>query len=69
MSTHAIQNASSFAPNWSADELVAAVPQTMPALHSFVLQPPANAAALHRPRRVAPAYVANTALMPFRVRG
>jgi hypothetical protein len=38
-------------------------------LHTFTFQPPANAAALHRPRRVGPAYVANASLMPFRVRG
>lgn len=69
MSTHTIQNASAFTPNWSADELTAAVPQTLPALHNFTFQPPANAAALHRPRRIKPAYAAHAALAPFRVRG
>ena len=69
MSTHATANASAFTPNWSADELTAAVPQTMPALHAFAFQPPANAATVHHPRRVASDYVANAALTPFRVRG
>ncbi len=69
MSTHATANASAFTPHWSADELAAAVPQSPPALHTFAFQPPANAAALHRARRIASAYVANAAMTPFRVRG
>ncbi len=69
MTTATTHHVYSVSPNWSADELAAAVPQTMPALHTFAFQPPANDAQLHHPRRVAPAYVANAALTPFRVHG
>jgi hypothetical protein len=57
-----------FAPNWSADELVAAVPAKRPPLHSFAFKLPANAAQPHRPsRHMTRHYVAQTALPLFRV--
>jgi hypothetical protein len=61
--------ASAFAPNWTADALAAAVPRTLPPLHTFDFLPPANAAALHRPRREGLRYIAQAALAPFRVHG
>lgn len=56
-----------FAPHWSAEELTAAIPRALPPLHRFAFIPPANAAALHRPRRASIAYVANPAPTLFRV--
>jgi hypothetical protein len=55
-------------PQWSADELVAAVPAKLAPLHTFEFKLPANAAQLHRPsRRVTLSYVAKTGLSLFRV--
>jgi hypothetical protein len=65
--THAA--ASAFAPNWTADALAAATSRELPPLHTFDFLPPANAAALHRPRRSDARYIAQAALSPFRVRG
>jgi hypothetical protein len=56
-----------FAPYWSAEELTDAIPRALPSLHRFAFVPPANAAALHRPRRASTAYVANPAPTLFRV--
>jgi hypothetical protein len=58
-----------FAPHWSADALAAAMPRTLPPLRSFDFQPPANAAALHRPRRSDASYITQATLNTFRVRG
>jgi hypothetical protein len=58
-----------FAPHWSAEELADAVPRALPPLHRFAFVAPANAAALHRPRRQLPAYVDTSAPTLFRVRG
>jgi hypothetical protein len=56
-----------FAPYWSAEELTDAIPRALPPLRSFAFMPPANAAALHRPRRTSTAYVATPAPTLFRV--
>ncbi len=58
-----------FAPQWSADDLVAAVPVPLPPLHTFNFQLPANAAQLHRPSRrlQTSRYCAQPALPLFRV--
>jgi hypothetical protein len=56
-----------FTPNWSADDLVAAFPRTMPPLRTFSFQVPANATELHRPRRVRSGYAPHTSLALFRV--
>ena len=58
-----------FAPQWSADDLVAAVPVSLPPLHTFTFQLPANAAQLHRPSRrlQASRYCPQPALPLFRV--
>ena len=40
-----------FAPQWSADDLVAAVPMPLPPLHTFTFELPANAGHGHRPSR------------------
>lgn len=69
MSAHTLHNAHAFFPNWSADELAAAMPRALPPLHTFDFRPSANAAALHRPRRTTQAYIAQAALTLFRVRG
>jgi hypothetical protein len=61
--------ADAFAPHWSAEELAAAVPQALPPLHRFEFRLPANAAALHRPRRSEAGYAAQRALRPFRIGG
>jgi hypothetical protein len=68
MSNRIVRTASAFAPNRSADALVAAVPRALPPLSSFAFAPPANAAMLHRPRRGGDRYIAQTALNLFRVR-
>jgi hypothetical protein len=47
--------------------LTDAIPRALPSLHRFAFVPPANAAALHRPRRASTAYVANPAPTLFRV--
>lgn len=57
-----------FAPHWSAEELTDAIPRALPPLRHFAFAPPANAAALHRPRRMSTAYVANSAPTFFRIR-
>lgn len=58
----------SFAPHWSAEELTDAVPRALPPLHRFAFVPPANAAALHQPRRQTMAYASSSTLSLFRVR-
>lgn len=68
MSNRTASDAIVFAPSWSAEELVDAVP-ALPALHRFEFRWPANAAALHRPRRLAPPYALATAFAPFRIGG
>jgi hypothetical protein len=40
-----------FLPQWTADELAAAVRLPLPPLHTFDFSPPANDDAPHRPRR------------------
>lgn len=69
MSTRTAQQpaASAFAPHWTAEALAAAMPRAL-SLRDFEFQPPANAAALHRPRRADRAYAAQAALPLFRVR-
>ncbi len=57
-----------FAPHWSAEELVDAVPRALPPLHRFAFVPPANAAALHRPHRQTTVYASTSASPLFRVR-
>lgn len=57
-----------FAPHWSVEELTDAVPRALPPLHRFAFVPPANAAALHRPRRTSLAYAASPAATLFRIR-
>jgi len=66
---HTSHPTQSFNPQWSADDLAAAIPRAMPALHRFEFRLPANAAALHRPRRRLVPFAASTALSTFRVRG
>jgi hypothetical protein len=57
-----------FFPQWSADELAAAVPAKLAPLHTFEFKLPANAAQLHRPsRRVAQSYCTRSALPLFRI--
>lgn len=58
-----------FFPQWSADDLVAAVPAPPPPLHTFAFELPANAAQLHRPSRrlQTSRYCAQSALPLFRV--
>jgi hypothetical protein len=57
-----------FAPLWSADDLVAIVPQRLPPLHTFEFMLPANAALLHRPsRRLIRSYSSPSALPLFRI--
>ncbi len=57
-----------FFPQWSADELAAAVAAPLPPLHTFEFTLPANAAQLHRPsRRMALCYSARRAPPLFRV--
>jgi hypothetical protein len=69
MSTRTAQQpvASAFTPNWTAEALAAAMPRAL-SLRDFEFQPPANAAALHRPRRSDRGYVVQAALPLFRVR-
>ncbi len=58
-----------YVPQWSADDLVAAVPVPLPPLYTFSFEPPANAAQLHRPGRrlQASRYCAQPALPLFRI--
>ena len=57
-----------FAPLWSADDLVAIVPQMLQPLHTFEFMLPANAAQLHRPsRRLSRCYSRPSALPLFRI--
>lgn len=58
-----------FFPHWSADDLVAAVPMSLPPLHTFTFELPANAALWHRPscRLQTSRYCAQSALPLFRV--
>jgi hypothetical protein len=56
------------APHWSADELAAAIPRSLPPLHTVEFMPPANAAQMHRPsRRMSHGYSIQPALPLFRV--
>lgn len=57
-----------FAPHWSADDLAAAFPHSVPPLHTFEFKLPANAAELHRPsRRLARGYAPQSTLPLFRI--
>lgn len=68
MSASAVRRFSAFAPSWSPDQLADAMPRALP-LHALDLRPAANDARLHRPRRVAPQYVAQPMPTLFRIRG
>ncbi len=69
MSANTAHDTHAFFPNWSADELAAAIPRALPPLHTFDFRLPANAATLHRPRSTARSYVVQAVLTPFRIRG